>query len=133
MYIHRLSIIILHLILLNLPLLRGGAYRLLEMYDVLPVTLSKVEAKVLFALSLHAQRNLRTPASIAGGGTGLDFTSFLKFLVLVAYHALSKTSSYSSTYATMEAKVEALLVRWGLGDGVKLGVVAGAVGTVGRW
>lgn len=33
----------------------GGLYRLLELYDVTPTYLSKVEAKVLFTLTLHAQ------------------------------------------------------------------------------
>lgn len=49
-----------------------------------------------------AQRNLRSPAAVAGGGTGLDFTSFLKFLVMISYHALSKTNNYSSLYNTIE-------------------------------
>ncbi len=34
---------------------QGGLYRLLELYGVLPTYLSKVEAKVLFTLTLHAQ------------------------------------------------------------------------------
>lgn len=34
---------------------QGGLYRLLELYDVTPTYLSKVEAKVLFTLTLHAQ------------------------------------------------------------------------------
>jgi hypothetical protein len=33
----------------------GGLYKLLELYDVTPTYLSKVEAKVLFTLTLHAQ------------------------------------------------------------------------------
>lgn len=48
------------------------------------------------------QRNLRSPAAVAGGGTGLDFGSFLKFLVMISYHALSKTNNYSSLYSTIE-------------------------------
>ena len=80
----------------------GGVLRLLELYDVLPTYLSKVEAKVLFALTAHAQRNLRSPASVAGGGTGLDLAGFLKLLVMASYHCLSKTSSYSSLYTTIE-------------------------------
>jgi hypothetical protein len=48
------------------------------------------------------QRNLRSPAAVAGGGTGLDFPCFLKFLVMIAYHALSKTNSFSSLYSTIE-------------------------------
>jgi hypothetical protein len=39
---------------------------------------------------------------VAGGGTGLDFPCFLKFLVMIAYHALSKTNSFSSLYSTIE-------------------------------
>jgi hypothetical protein len=42
---------------------------------------------------------------VAGGGTGLDFPSFLKFLVMIAYHALSKTNSFSSLYSTIEVGV----------------------------
>lgn len=80
----------------------GGVLRLLELYDVLPTYLSKVEAKVLFFLAAHAQRNLRSPASVAGGGTGLDLAGFLKLLVMASYHCLSKTSSYSSLYSTIE-------------------------------
>jgi len=80
----------------------GGVLRLLELYDVLPIYLSKVEAKVLFSLTAHAQRNLRSPASIAGGGTGLDLAGFLKLLVMASYHCLSKTSSYSNVYNTIE-------------------------------
>jgi hypothetical protein len=34
---------------------QGGLYRLLELYDITPTYLSKVEAKVLFTLTLHAQ------------------------------------------------------------------------------
>lgn len=34
---------------------QGGLYKLLELYDVTPTYLSKVEAKVLFTLTLHAQ------------------------------------------------------------------------------
>jgi hypothetical protein len=33
----------------------GGLYKLLELYDITPTYLSKVEAKVLFTLTLHAQ------------------------------------------------------------------------------
>lgn len=33
----------------------GGLYRLLELYDVLPTCVSKMEAKVLFSLILNAQ------------------------------------------------------------------------------
>lgn len=51
---------------------------------------------------MNLQRNLRSPASVAGGGTGLDFPSFLKFLVMIAYHALSKTNAFSSLYSTIE-------------------------------
>ena len=80
----------------------GGVLRLLELYDVLPTYLSKVEAKVLFSLAVHAQRNLRSPASVAGGGTGLDLAGFLKLMVMASYHCLSKTSSYSSLYSTIE-------------------------------
>ena len=80
----------------------GGVLRLLELYDVLPTYLSKVEAKVLFALTAHAQRNLGSPAAVAGGGTGLDLAGFLKLLVMASYHCLSKTSSYSSLYTTIE-------------------------------
>ena len=80
----------------------GGVLRLLELYDVLPTYLSKVEAKVLFSLAAHAQRNLRSPASVAGGGTGLDLAGFLKLMVMASYHCLSKTSSYSSLYSTIE-------------------------------
>jgi len=80
----------------------GGVFRLLELYDVLPTYLSKVEAKVLFSLAVHAQRNLRSPASVAGGGTGLDLAGFLKLMVMASYHCLSKTSSYSSLYSTIE-------------------------------
>jgi hypothetical protein len=39
---------------------------------------------------------------VAGGGTGLDFAHFLKFLVMISYHALSKTNAYSSMYSTIE-------------------------------
>jgi hypothetical protein len=107
--------------------LQGGLYKMLELYDGTPTYLSKVEVKVLFSLTLHAQvtqrfllvgccnfsdslltcaqRNLRSPAASAGGGTGLDFPSFLKFLVMISYHALSKTSSYSSLYSTMEVRL----------------------------
>lgn len=88
----------------------GGVLRLLELYDVLPTYLSQVEAKVLFSLTTHAQRNLRSPASIAGGGTGLDLAGFLKLLVMVSYHCLSKTSSYSSLYSTIEVSYGGLLL-----------------------
>ena len=40
---------------------QGGLYRLLELYDVTPTYLSKVEAKVLFTLTLHAQVTLFPP------------------------------------------------------------------------
>lgn len=106
---------------------QGGLYRLLELYDVTPTYLSKVEAKVLFTLTLHAQRNLRSPAAAAGGGTGLDFPCFLKFLVMIAYHALSKTNAFSSLYATIEAKVEVMLFKWALADSMKLQVVTGTL------
>lgn len=105
----------------------GGVYRMLELYDVLPTHLSRVEVKVLFGLALHAQRNLKLPASIAGGGTGLDFCTFLKFLVMLVYHALSKTNSYSTMYNSMEAKVEVMLFKWGLAESTKLQVVRQAL------
>lgn len=73
------------------------------------------------------QRNLRSPAASAGGGTGLDFTSFLKFLVMIAYHALSKTNNYSSLYSTIEAKVDVMLFKWALADPLKLQVVSNAL------
>ena len=33
----------------------GGVYRMLELFDVLPTYLSRVEAKVLFGLALYSQ------------------------------------------------------------------------------
>jgi hypothetical protein len=48
---------------------------------------------------------------VAGGGTGLDFTCFLKFLVMIAYHALSKTNSFSSMYSTIEVSAHGLCLR----------------------
>lgn len=88
----------------------GGLYRLLECYDIIPTYLSKVEAKVLFTLTSHAQKNLKSPASIAGGGTGLDFIGFLKFLVMVSYHSLTKTNAYSSMYHTIEVRIYILYI-----------------------
>jgi hypothetical protein len=67
---------------------------------------------------------------VAGGGTGLDFPCFLKFLVMIAYHALSKTNSFSSLYSTIEVGergvVQALLCGLQLcgGSGCSLSAVA---------
>lgn len=99
---------------------RGGAYRMLELYDIIPTNVSRLETKALFSLITHAQKNLRSSASIAGGGVGLDFVNFLKFLVMLACHALSKTTKFSTAYQTIEAKVEVMLFSWGFADGLKL-------------
>ena len=101
----------------------GGAFRLLEEYDVIPAYISKKEAKAAFLTLLTSQRNAGAYSLGAGGGNGLDFVSFIKFMVLVAVLSLSKTSSFSALYSTVEAKVSVMLEKWGLADGLKLQVV----------
>lgn len=55
-----------------------------------------------------------------GGGTGLDFASFIKFLVMLACHTLSKTPENASAYNTMESKIDVMLKKWEFGSLTKL-------------
>ena len=50
------------------------------------------------------QRNIGAASASVGGGSGLDFTSFLKLLTLVATCSLSKTSTFSQLYGTVEVR-----------------------------
>lgn len=97
----------------------GGVLRLFEAFAVTPAYVSKKELKCLFALALAAQRNCKSPFALAAKDTGnsvLDFTHFLKLLMLVAQHALSKTSAFNSLYPTPETKLSVLLTKCGLSD-----------------
>lgn len=83
----------------------SGAFRLLEEFDVVPTYLSMREVKKAFSLILAAQRNARTPSSLAGGGTGIDFAHFVKFLVMLSVYGLSKTTAFLALYKTDLSKV----------------------------
>jgi hypothetical protein len=81
----------------------GGMARLLESYDIIPAYLTKKEAKMAFFVILSSQRNAgNVPA--AAGSVGLEFSSFVKLLLLVCIHSLSKTSTFSSLYSTTEVR-----------------------------
>ena len=101
-----------------------GIYKMCELYDVIPTYLTRVEAKILFSLVLHAQENAAVSASQVGAGSGLDFCHFLKYLVMIVYHSISKTKAYSSVYNTMESKVEVMLYKWGFADPTKFQVIS---------
>jgi len=101
----------------------GGIYRLLELYEIIPNFLSKAETKVLYNRILLAQRALKLPASIAGGGSAIEFSSFLRLLIMVAIFTLSKTDLLATHYSTTEAKLDVLLYKWGLADGHRLTMI----------
>ena len=84
----------------------GGLYKLLELYDVTPTYLSKVEAKVLFTLTLHAQVKLMFEVFC---------TTTLRVCISLCYCSISISSIktlllltalrlYSLTYANQEKK-----------------------------
>lgn len=101
----------------------GGVYKLCELYELVPTYVSRIEAKIMFSLLVQAQENAGSAGAHAGGGSGLDFEHFLKYLVMMAYHCFSKTKSFSTMYGSIEAKVEAMLHKWGLADEVKFQVI----------
>lgn len=101
----------------------AGLYYLLETYDVVPAYLSSREVKMAYALITSAQRYLKTPSSMAGGGVGIDFIHFVKYLVMVSIFALSKATTLNSLYGTNEAKIDVMLMKWGLADKLKLQLV----------
>lgn len=101
----------------------GGAFRLLEEYDIIPPYMSKKDVKSAFMLILCSQRNSTSLASNVAGGSGLDFPNFIKLMVLIAVVSLSKTSSFSSMYETLEARIDVMLNKWGIADGNKLQLV----------
>lgn len=97
----------------------GGLYRLMELYDVVPGYLMRSEVKTIFTLiaqsqvrpchavcrsNFNHQHNLHLPSSIVAGGTGIDFHSFVKALVMVAIHALSKSGAFSNMYSSVEVR-----------------------------
>jgi len=98
----------------------GGFYRLLEEYDITPAYISKKDIKLAFMIILASQRNARSPASLVGGGSGLDFANFIKLMVLIAVVSLSTASSFSSLYSSYESRVEVMLFKWGLSEPLKL-------------
>jgi hypothetical protein len=98
----------------------GGFYRLLEEYDIIPAYISKKDVKLAFMIILSSQRNARSPASVVGGGSGLDFSNFVKLMVLIAVVSLSTASSFSSLYSSYESRVEVMLHKWGLVEPLKL-------------
>jgi hypothetical protein len=83
----------------------SGAFRLLEEFDVVPTYLSMREVKKAFSLILAAQRNAKAASSLAGGGTGIDFIHYIKFLVMLAVYGLSKTTAFVALYKTDLSKV----------------------------
>jgi len=98
----------------------GGFYRLLEEYDITPAYISKKDVKLAFMIILASQRNARSPASLVGGGSGLDFANFIKLMVLIAVISLSTASSFSSLYSSYESRIEVMLFKWGLSEPLKL-------------
>ena len=98
----------------------GGFYRLLEEYDIFPAYISKKDVKLAFMIILSSQRNARSPASLVGGGSGLDFPNFVKLMVLISVVSLSTASSFSSLYSSYESRVEVMLHKWGLCEPLKL-------------
>ena len=105
----------------------GGAYRLLEEYDVIPAYMSRKDFKAAFLLVLTSQRNVESSRNQHTHHSGLDFVNYVKLLVLVAAASLSKTSSFSVQYASMESRVDVLLNKWGLCDPLKFSLVRGNV------
>lgn len=101
----------------------SGALRMLELFDVVPSYVSRSEAKTMFTLMTNAQRVLERPAALTGGGMSLDFSGFIKYMVMLCLHALSKTGEFSSMYATVESKLEVMLFKWGLADTLKLQIL----------
>jgi hypothetical protein len=98
---------------------QGGALRVMELYDICTL-IPKREAKMSFSVVLAAQRNASTSANVAGGGVGLDFTHFVKLLILLAVHCNNKHAKMAAAHPTNAAKVECMLFNWGLGDPEKL-------------
>jgi hypothetical protein len=100
----------------------GGAARLLEAYDIIPAYLSKKEAKMAFFVILSSQVQFvidricdhssfaytmqRNAGNVptAAGSVGLEFSSFVKLLLLICIHSLSKASTFSSLYSTTEVR-----------------------------
>ena len=75
----------------------GGLLRILELYEIVPNFCSRAEVKSLFTIATIAQRNMRVPAASAGGGTALDFTFFVKFLILLTNYSLYKISGQQTS------------------------------------
>lgn len=99
----------------------GGAFRLLELYEITPTFMSRLEAKAMFSLAAHAQRIAQASAATSGG---LDFPSFVKFLVLTTHCAMAKAAaSIVEGYPSHESKMEFMLFKWGLADGNRLQIV----------
>jgi hypothetical protein len=121
----------------------GGLLRLLELYEIVPNFLSRSEIKTIFSLLLNAQvsskqhfvmsraliylffclffcqRNQRSSAAQLGVGAGLEFSFFVKGLLMFALYFYSKTGGAG----TIESKVDAMLHRWKLADPTKLAAV----------
>jgi hypothetical protein len=65
---------------------------------------------------------MRTAASQVGAGSGLDIHFFVKCLVMLAMYAFGRSAGGGGggPNGGVEGKVDAMLVRWGLGDSNKL-------------
>jgi hypothetical protein len=97
----------------------GGLLKLLEMYEVIPHFVNRLEAKTIFNLAMAAQKSVRSTAGATVPPNGLDFPSFVKFLLLVANCALNKAQAFADQYATPESRVDFILIKLGLGDPVR--------------
>lgn len=110
-----------------------GFYRLLDEFKISPDVVTKAEAKNLFSLVLTCQRTVGSPCTTAGGGVGLDFSHFIKLMVMLAIFAFSKTGNASKPrYNNPEVKVDSLFSKWGLSDQLKLQVIKTHIKTQGK-
>eukprot|EP00602_Paraphysomonas_sp_CaronLab_P008689 CAMPEP_0185036454 /NCGR_PEP_ID=MMETSP1103-20130426/29487_1 /TAXON_ID=36769 /ORGANISM="Paraphysomonas bandaiensis, Strain Caron Lab Isolate" /LENGTH=592 /DNA_ID=CAMNT_0027573995 /DNA_START=456 /DNA_END=2234 /DNA_ORIENTATION=+ len=104
----------------------AGLYRLMEEFDVIPTYMSKKELKSLFLLIVKAQEKSGVPLASflsSKGKEGITYVNFLKLLVMIAIHCLSKTSAFNSLYTTVKSKVDVMLFNWGFAEPLKIRTV----------
>lgn len=100
-----------------------NAQRILQELGITPTQCTERDVKMVFDLMLVAQTKGRVPAADILGGSVLDFAHFVRFLVGLALYTITRNAAMSAEYNSMDAKVDVMLTKWGLGDRSKMSVL----------